>query len=249
MLTAAARLIALLLVLAGCAEVGMRANPADWAAARARMVEEQLRGRGIEDARVLQAMAEIPRHEFLPARYRELAYSDQPVSIGGGQTISQPYVVALMTELLDLQGGERVLEIGTGSGYQAAVLSKLAREVYSIEIDPELAASAEQRLEQLGFENVRVRAGDGSYGWPEAAPFDAIIITAAAPRIPPRLAAQLREGGVLVLPLERTGRQELVVATKEAGELRLRSLGEVRFVPMTGAVLGGTPGHTPAAPQ
>jgi protein-L-isoaspartate(D-aspartate) O-methyltransferase len=202
------------------------------------MVEEQLRGRDITDERVLAAMRRVPRHAFVPARARSLAYGDHPLAIGHGQTISQPYVVALMTQLLQLDGSERLLEVGTGSGYQAAVLAELARIVYSIEIDPRLAATAQKRLGELGYQNVQVRAGDGFFGWPEAAPFDAIIITAAAPRVPDRLVAQLRDGGRLVLPVGAPHEQQLVVGIKRGEQLELQVVGSVLFVPMTGAIAG-----------
>jgi protein-L-isoaspartate(D-aspartate) O-methyltransferase len=203
------------------------------------MVEFQLEARGIGDERVLAAMGKVPRHEFVPAAYRAKAYSDQALPIGRGQTISQPYVVALMTQVLELRGDERVLEVGTGSGYQAAVLARLARSVYSIEIDRELAAEAARRLERLGYDNVHVRAGDGFFGWPEAAPFDAILITAATPRLPDRLVDQLAEGGRLVAPVGAGGEQELTLAIKRDGTLHRRSLGGVLFVPMTGEVRRG----------
>src|SRR5215470_2914942 len=171
------------------------------ARSRLEMVEKDLRARGIKDERVLQAMSTIPRHRFVDERLRSLAYSDGPQPIGAGQTISQPYVVALMTELLHLTGNEKVLEIGTGSGYQAAVLSQVAREVYTVEIIPELAQRAQETLARLGYSNVRVRVGDGFFGWEEKGPFDAVLVTAAADKTPPHLWTQLREGGRLVMPL------------------------------------------------
>ncbi len=206
-----------------------------FAAARARLVHE-LQVQGISDARVLAAMATVPRHEFVRPQDRELAYADQALPIAGGQTISQPYIVALMTQLLELRGDERVLEVGTGSGLQAAVLSVLAREVYSIEIDPMLAAAAAERLRAGGYGNVHVRAGDGFYGWEEAAPFDAVIITAAAPRIPERLVAQLKSGGRLVMPLATDDQQTLIRGDKEGTQLHVRPVTGVIFVPMTGAI-------------
>jgi protein-L-isoaspartate(D-aspartate) O-methyltransferase len=205
-------------------------------AQREELVAHQLRERDITDERVLAAMAAVPRHAFVPADLRAQAYADQALPIGRGQTISQPYVVALMTQLLALRGGERVLEIGTGSGYQAAVLSHLAGSVYSIEIDPELAERARTTLAARGYDRVQVRAGDGYFGWPEAAPFDAIIITAAAPRMPEALLGQLRDGGRVVAPLERGGAEELAVGIKEGDRLRWTRHGGVRFVPMTGEV-------------
>jgi protein-L-isoaspartate(D-aspartate) O-methyltransferase len=211
-------------------------SAAERSAERERMVREQIAARDVRDRRVLAVMAEIPRHEFVPTEQRALAYRDHPLPIGGGQTISQPYVVALMSELLDLGGDERVLEIGTGSGYQAAVLSRLAKAVYTIEIDAELAAAAATLLARLGYDNVQVKAGDGFFGWPDAAPFDAIIITAATPRIPDALLAQLREGGRVVAPVERRGGQELELGIKRAGRLEMQRKGGVRFVPMTGEI-------------
>jgi protein-L-isoaspartate(D-aspartate) O-methyltransferase len=232
-------LIVLLLLLSACIDrnPGRRDNDVDdWTAQRDRMVRAHLVARDITDPRVLAAMGEVSRHEFVPPARRSLAYADHPLPIGNGQTISQPYVVALMTQLLALRGDENVLEIGTGSGYQAAVLSRLANTVYTIELEPELAASATERLRRLGYENVRVRAGDGFFGWPERAPFDAIMITAATPRVPERLVEQLRQGGRIVLPLDRNGVQELIVGTKHEGKLRLQSRGAVLFVPMLGEV-------------
>lgn len=210
-------------------------TPSD-AAARREMVEHQLRGRDIVDERVLAAMTAVPRHRFVPEADRSVAYGDHALPIGRGQTISQPYVVALMTQLLALRGDERVLEVGTGSGYQAAVLAQLATEVYSVEIDPVLAEQARASLDAVGARNVHVRAGDGFYGWPEAAPFDAIIITAAAPRLPDRLRDQLREGGRVVAPLERAGGEALAVGIRRGAEIDWTWHGGVRFVPMTGAV-------------
>jgi protein-L-isoaspartate(D-aspartate) O-methyltransferase len=226
-------------VAASCLDPTPAKEPVDsasYAAAREQMVARQLRTRDIDDERVLAAMAAVPRHAFVPPDVRDHAYNDQALPIGRGQTISQPYVVALMTQLLGLRGGERVLEIGTGSGYQAAVLSKLAGSVYSIEIDPELAATARDTLERLGYSSVHVRAGDGYFGWPEVAPFDAIIITAAAPRLPEALVGQLRDGGRVVAPRERRGGEELTVGHKQGDKLVWSEHGGVRFVPMTGEV-------------
>jgi len=210
-------------------------TPAD-AAARREMVERQLRGRDIVDPRVLAAMSTVPRHRFVPEAERAAAYGDHALPIGRGQTISQPYVVALMTQLLALRGGERVLEVGTGSGYQAAVLAQLAGEIYSIEIDPVLADRARTTLAALGAANVHVRAGDGFFGWPEAAPFDAIIITAATPRLPDALRDQLRDGGRVVAPLERADGEDLAVGIRHGAAVDWTWHGGVRFVPMTGAV-------------
>jgi len=212
-------------------------DAAGYVAAREQMVTRQLRARGITNERVLAAMAAVPRHRFVPEEIRDDAYSDQALPIGNGQTISQPYVVAVMSELLAPQATDRILEIGTGSGYQAAVLAHLVRDVYSIEIDPALAARAQATLSALGYDRVHVRAGDGSYGWPEAAPFDAIIITAAAPRLPEALIGQLRDGGRVIAPLERADDGEiLAVGVKHGDGFAWTEHGGVRFVPMTGAV-------------
>jgi protein-L-isoaspartate(D-aspartate) O-methyltransferase len=200
--------------------------------ARQQMVEEQLRRRGVHDERVLQAMATVPRHLFVPPVLQSQAYEDGPLPIGQEQTISQPYIVALMTESLRLKGKETVLEIGTGSGYQAAVLSLLAKQVYSIEIIPQLAETARQRLVSLGYENVEVIVGDGNKGWPTKAPYDAIIVTAAAPQIPPALLEQLAEGGQMVLPVEVGEGQHLLRLQKVDGKIVREDLGAVRFVPL-----------------
>jgi len=212
------------------------------AARRARMVETQIVARGVRDPRVLAAMRKVPRHLFVEAAERGSAYEDHPLPIGGQQTISQPYIVALMSELLGLTPDSRVLEIGTGSGYQSAVLGELAREVYSIEIIPELARSAAEKLRTLGYANVIVREGDGYRGWPEKAPFDGIIVTAAPPRIPEPLLDQLAPGGRMVIPVGGFF-QELKVFTKGAdGSVGEKGIIPVRFVPMTGeAEQGVTP--------
>jgi len=199
------------------------------------MVRFQIEDRGITDPAVLAALRRVPRHEFVPPEVRPFAYGDHPLPVGEGQTISQPYIVALMTELLALKKTSRVLEIGTGSGYQAAVLAEIAGEVYTIEIIEQLARSAQSVLERLGYRNVFVRVGDGYRGWPEQAPFDAIIITAAPENIPDPLVEQLKPGGKMVLPLGRWN-QELVVVTKEAAGIHRRAVLPVRFVPMTGEV-------------
>lgn len=200
------------------------------------MVEEQIAGRGVEDAAVLDALRQVPRHLFIPESVRDQAYEDYPLPIGEGQTISQPYIVALMTQLADLGPDDKVLEIGTGSGYQAAVLSRLAREVYSIEILEPLGRRASQTLRRLGYDNVNVRVGDGYGGWPEEAPFDAILVTAAAPdQPPPPLEEQLKVGGRMVIPVGKYF-QDLVVLTRtQKGKVR-RSVIPVRFVPMTGEI-------------
>ena len=203
--------------------------------ARRAMVEKQIAARGVADPRVLEAMRTVPRHLFVRPEDIARAYSDRPLSIGEGQTISQPYIVAFMTELLRLQGGERVLEIGTGSGYQAAVLSRLCKEVYTIEIVRPLHERAVKLFEEGGYKNIFARFGDGYLGWKEKAPFDAIMITAAAPHIPSPLVEQLKDGGVLVLPLgERRFSQSLTVVTKKGNRLEMEEVLPVIFVPMTG---------------
>ena len=214
------------------------APPTEFDAEREEMVAQQIEARGVRDPRVLAAMRRVPRHRFVPDDEAEYAYEDRPLPIGSGQTISQPYIVALMTQLLALRGGERVLEVGTGSGYQAAVLAQLGGEIYSVEIDPVLAERARATLAGLGATNVHVRAGDGFFGWPEAAPFDAIIITAATPRLPDALRDQLREGGHVVVPLEREDGESLAVGVRHGAEVVWTWHGGVRFVPMTGAVRG-----------
>jgi len=206
----------------------------DEAQARAIMVEEQLVRRGIRDPRVLAAMGKVPRHMFVGAELWSRAYDDCPLPIGAGQTISQPYMVALIAEALELKGEERVLEVGTGSGYEAAVLAQLCREVFSVERVEELAARARIVLSGLGYENVSVLEGDGTLGWEGHAPFDAIAISAAAPRIPRPLLEQLRPGGCLVLPMGEEDLQTLVRIRKEEGGLREEYLGECRFVKLLG---------------
>jgi len=202
------------------------------AAERHGMVDTQIAARGVADARVLDALKRVPRHEFVPGHLRRQAYADRPLPIGHDQTISQPYIVGLMTETARVGPGDKVLEIGTGSGYQAAVLSVLAQEVFSIEIVPELAESAAARLKEMGYANVTVRCGDGYKGWPEEAPFDAIIVTAAPPHIPKELLRQLKPGGRLVIPVGALF-QDLVLVTKDAdGKTREERLIPVRFVPM-----------------
>ncbi|MEO8191708.1 MAG: protein-L-isoaspartate(D-aspartate) O-methyltransferase [Acidobacteriota bacterium] len=209
----------------------------DPARQRAQMVETQIVARGVRDPRVLSAMREVPRHEFVDASQRAHAHDDGPVAIGGSrQTVSQPYIVALMTELLELGPNEKVLEIGTGSGYQSAVLARVAGHVYSIEIIPELALASEQRLTRLGYRNVTVREGDGYRGWPEHAPFDGIIVTAAPERIPQPLLDQLAPNGRMVIPVGGFF-QELKVFKKDAnGRVTEKDIIPVRFVPMTGEI-------------
>jgi protein-L-isoaspartate(D-aspartate) O-methyltransferase len=202
---------------------------------RQAMVKKDLRGRGIKDGKVLEVMTKIPRHLFVDESLRDRAYADHPLPIGEGQTISQPYVVALMTEALGLKPNDRALEIGTGSGYQAAVLAEIVKEVYTIEIRKSLAETAAQRLKELGYPNVRVKYGDGYFGWKEHAPFDAVIITAAVNHIPPPLIEQLREGGRMILPLGSTlFHQTLTLVTKRNGEIKVEQMGSVIFVPLTG---------------
>jgi protein-L-isoaspartate(D-aspartate) O-methyltransferase len=198
------------------------------------MVTKQIENRGIRDPRLLAAMRHVPRHEFVPEEYRESAYEDRPLGIGHGQTISQPYIVAFMTEQVAPKQSDRILEVGTGSGYQAAILSKLVSDVFSIEIVPELAESAGKTLKRLGFTNVRTKAGDGYQGWPEHAPFDAIIVTCAPDHVPDPLINQLKEGGRLIIPVGDAGDQALYLLEKRNGKIERRSVLPVRFVPMTG---------------
>lgn len=203
-----------------------------WQAPRNRMVEKQIEFREVTHPATLAAMRKVPRHLFVPAEFRREAYNDHPLPIGHDQTISQPYIVACMTEQIAPTRETRVLEIGTGSGYQAAVLAEICAEVFTIEIIPELASQAATVLRQLGYKNVHTRTGDGWIGWPEAAPFDAIIVTAAAETIPPPLLAQLKDGGRMIIPLgPRAGAQDLVLVTKPDGKVHTRPLIPVRFVP------------------
>jgi protein-L-isoaspartate(D-aspartate) O-methyltransferase len=198
------------------------------------MVARQLRRRGIKDDRVLEVMSRIPREEFVPLESRARAYEDEPLPIGGGQTISQPYIVAVMTAALQLNANDKVLEIGTGCGYQAAILSLLSKEVYSVEFRPELARTAAERLERLGFANVHVHSGDGSAGLPEFAPYDAILVAAAAPAPPEPLLQQLAEGGRLVVPVGDLSHQTLVCARKQANAISYEWHEGCRFVPLLG---------------
>lgn len=207
-------------------------HPDRFAGERQYMVETQLRARGIRDQRLLNAMATIPRHEFVAARYRGQAYEDHPLPIDAGQTISQPYIVALMLELLQLDSSSKVLEIGTGSGYQAAVLSKVANHVYTVERHPELARQAADALFRLGLNNVSVVTGDGSMGLAEYAPFDAIVVSAAAAQIPPALFEQLREGGRMIIPVGPPEAQELQLVRKQAGKALISLREGCRFVPL-----------------
>ena len=203
-------------------------------AERRLMIETQIRKRGVSSLRVLEAMAAVPRHEFVSLKFRNDAYADRPLPIGEGQTISQPYMVAAMTEALELTGSERVLEIGTGSGYQAAVLSLLVSQVITVESHTPLALAAQERLMNLGYTNVHVHNGDGSAGFLDAAPYDAILVTAGAPEIPRVFAGQLREGGRVVIPVGDRDNQELVRAEMENGELKSRALFHCKFVPLLG---------------
>ena len=201
------------------------------------MIERDLRGRGIKDSRVLAAMDFVPRHRFVPESLRSAAYDDRPLPIGANQTISQPYIVAFMSELLELKPTDKVLEIGTGSGYQTAVLSHLVEAVSTIEILATLGERAKNILGELGFKNIAFKVGDGFYGWQERAPFDAILMTAAAPKIPEALVRQLRDGGRLVMPLGEAGKsQRLIRARKIAGRLKIEDFSEVLFVPLRGAI-------------
>jgi protein-L-isoaspartate(D-aspartate) O-methyltransferase len=242
--TIVARWVALLLAVLLCACAAQPAATAaptrtllpedTFAQARAHMVATQIAGRGVADARVLDAMRQVPRHRFVPDDLTSQAYADHPLPIGHGQTISQPYIVALMTEALQVQPGDRILEIGTGSGYQAAVLAALDAQTYTIEIIPELAAQAAARLQALGYANVQVRQADGYFGWEEEAPFDAIIVTAAPDHLPQPLANQLAEGGRLIVPIGPQGSyQTLWQFEKVQGELQATNLGDVSFVPFT----------------
>jgi len=232
---------------AALTNVALAADKDPFAAARNAMVRDQLSGpgRAITNARVLAVMRKVPRHEFVPERNRSLAYEDGPLPIGYGQTISQPYVVAFMTERLDPKPTDRVLEIGTGSGYQAAVLAELVAEVYTIEIVEPLARRAETDLKRLGYKNVTVRAGDGYKGWPEAAPFDAIIVTCAPENVPEPLVEQLKDGGRMMIPVGPAGNQDLVLLRKQGNRLEKRATLPVRFVPMTGEAQKKSAGGKP----
>jgi protein-L-isoaspartate(D-aspartate) O-methyltransferase len=223
------------IVLSGIARAQDPDDPPHLQAARARMVREQVEARGVSRPEVIAALLAVPRHRFVPPELVASAYRDHPLPIGEGQTISQPYIVALMTEALGIQPGQRVLEVGTGSGYQAAVLSAMKAKVYTIEIVPRLYESALAALKRTGHAEVACRLGDGYLGWPEAAPFDAIVITAAVDHIPQSLIAQMKEGARLVLPMGDPAQvQDLVRVTVSGGSLRFETITAVRFVPMTG---------------
>jgi protein-L-isoaspartate(D-aspartate) O-methyltransferase len=227
--------VVVLVWLAAIAASGCQGSPdsLDFSRARERMVRTQIEARGVSDSLVLKAMRRVERHLFVPEGYRLYSYTDGPLPIGEDQTISQPYIVAVMTELLNLRPEHRVLEIGTGSGYQAAILGEIAAEVYTIEIIPSLGHRADSLLDSLGYKNITVRIGDGYVGWEEVAPFDAVILTAAPPEIPQPLLDQLAEGGRLVAPVGEDY-QTLQLVGKINGELKYEDVGAVRFVPMTG---------------
>jgi protein-L-isoaspartate(D-aspartate) O-methyltransferase len=231
------RRLAQFLVLAAIAAGGCGQKPApvsDLGVERQRMVQQQLKARGINDGRVLAVMAKVAREEFVPPNSRTESYEDGPLQIGYGQTISQPYIVAFMTEQLQPKRNDRVLEVGTGSGYQAAILAELVAEVYTIEIIEALAKNSEATLQRLGYKNVHVKAGDGYKGWPEHAPFDAITVTCAPDHVPQPLVDQLKEGGRMIIPVGGFGDQQLYLLEKNNGELQRRAVLPVRFVPMTG---------------
>lgn len=224
-----------LLTVLACAPATTGTDEAALVRARTQMVTGQIEARGVKDPLTLAALRKVPRHLFVPPAELADAYADHPLPIGHGQTISQPYIVAFMTEALGFKGGEKVLEVGTGSGYQAAVLAEIASEVHTIEIVEPLANEARERLARLGYKNVQVRAGDGYQGWPDAAPFDGIMVTAAAPQIPEPLKEQLKDGGRLIIPVG-DALQELVVVTRRGNQFEQKSVLPVRFVPMTGKV-------------
>lgn len=214
---------------------GIRKEEYTYELGREKMVADQIAARGVKDEKVLLAMGSVPRHKFVSEDLISSAYEDRPLPIGCGQTISQPYIVALMTELLNLSEKDKVLEVGTGSGYQAAVLSGIVKEVYTIEIFEELGTSAGKRLKDLGYQNVKVKVADGYYGWPEEAPFDAIIVTCAATHIPPPLIEQLKDGGTMCIPVGSVfWTQNLMLVQKRNGKITAKSVLPVRFVPLLG---------------
>jgi protein-L-isoaspartate(D-aspartate) O-methyltransferase len=231
------RIIAQYLLFAAIAASGCGQKPApvsDLGVERQRMVQQQLKARGINDGRVLAAMAKVAREEFVPPNSRTESYEDGPLQIGYGQTISQPYIVAFMTEQLQPKRNDRVLEVGTGSGYQAAILAELVAEVYTIEIIEPLAKNSEATLQRLGYKNVHVKAADGYKGWPGHAPFDAVTVTCAPDHVPQPLVDQLKEGGRMIIPVGGFGDQQLYLLEKKNGEMQRRAVLPVRFVPMTG---------------
>lgn len=215
---------------------GLALDDTYWAKDKKRMIENDLKGRDITDKKVLMAMENVPRHRFVSGDQKRWAYADRPLPIGEGQTISQPYIVALMTQLLSLKGNEKVLEIGTGSGYQAAILAELVKEVYTVEIIEILARRAEKTLKDSGYKNIKVKTGDGYFGWKEHSLFDVIIVTCAPDHFPPHLIEQLKEGGKMVIPVGPPGfYQTLWLVEKREGKPQLFNRGGVAFVPMTGA--------------
>lgn len=223
---------------AGIARVGYGYDTEEFQRLRENMVSKQIKARGVKDQKVLEAMSKVPRHMFVPESLRSQAYQDHPLAIGEGQTISQPYIVALMTESLDLSKSHRVLEIGTGSGYQAAVLAEIVEEVYSIEIKEKLYLQSTDSLKKTGYEKIKTRHGDGYFGWENAAPFDAIMITASVDHIPPPLLSQLKDGGKLILPLGNPfSYQNLTLVTKQGADYNVKQITGVLFVPMTGKAL------------
>ncbi|MGD9310871.1 MAG: protein-L-isoaspartate(D-aspartate) O-methyltransferase [Desulfosarcina sp.] len=224
------RAVALMIAVQAIGLTGAWAN--EFEQRRQQMVDRQLRARDIVDTRVLAAMARVPRHLFVPPDMRDLAYRDSPLPIGYDQTISQPYIVALMSQLLSVRPGHRVLEIGTGSGYQAAVLAEMGASVYSIEIVPQLGRQAEKTLQPLGYDNIQLKIGDGYQGWPAHAPFDAIIVTCAPTRVPEPLKDQLAEGGRMAIPVGQRFYQRLLLLTKDKGAIKQQKIVDVRFVPM-----------------
>jgi protein-L-isoaspartate(D-aspartate) O-methyltransferase len=229
-------LVLILLILMGCSDMSRKdqnTKKDDFKQLREDMVNFQIKGRGVKDKRVLDAMTKVPRHLFVPENLQYRAYEDEPLPIGFGQTISQPYIVAYMTEQIDLDESEKVLEIGTGSGYQAAILGEVAKEVYTIEIVPELGEKAREVLQKLDYANVQVKIGDGYKGWPEVAPFDAIIVTAAPDHVPQPLVDQLKIGGRMMIPVGEFNQDLILLERTEKGIERKRKI-PVRFVPMTG---------------
>jgi len=220
-------------VIVSCAGSEEKISEIYYTRLRNQMVDNQIIARGIKDERVIKAMRKVPRHFFIPEKDREYAYDDRPVPIGSGQTISQPYIVALMTESLRLKGEEKVLEIGTGSGYQAAILAESAKEVYTIEIIKPLALTAKKRLKEMGYKNIEVMVGDGYQGWKEHSPYDCVIVTAAPPNVPQPLIDQLKVGGRMIIPVGK-GFQYLILIEKSEKGIRKKKITGVSFVPMTG---------------